>query len=86
MSKYVLILDKEEPIEELLKQNFPEHHQINEHAWGMRTHAFSTEISEKIFPRGDSKKDTPWHVVFRVDAWWGLHNRTFWEWLDQKEG
>ena len=50
MSKYVLILDKEEPIEELLKQNFPEHYQINGHAWGMRTHAFSTEMSEKLFP------------------------------------
>ena len=51
MSKYVLILDKEEPIEELLKQNFPEHYQINGHAWGIRTHASSTEISEKIFPK-----------------------------------
>jgi hypothetical protein len=46
------------------------------------------DISEAILPRattagtGDLDLKPIRHAVFRIDSWWGFHDRSLWEWLD----
>lgn len=86
MPKYVLVLEDKTSLEEQgLSSHYRVFHQIDSYTWAIQTNDSSRQISETLFPR-DENGNAPRHIVLRVDAWWGFHNRALWEWFDRKEG
>lgn len=67
-----------------LSSVYPNHRQIDDKAWAIRTQDLSKQISEAVFAY-QTPKEAPRHAVFRIDAWWGVHDPALWEWLSVKE-
>lgn len=87
MPNYCLIVDA--PLAEeysgRLTNKFPHHRKVNDVVWVVRSGLVTREISEAIFPLGPEGKPSVRHILFRVDAWWGLYDPSLWEWLSLPE-
>ena len=92
MSRYVLIVVKEMSLSEAqafefrLKGVGAEYHHVGPQSWALRSEKSSQEISEELFPRNkDQDPATLRHIIVRLDAYWGYHERSLWEFLDKKD-
>lgn len=86
MPRYILITADAMDLEERLKELGAEYYRIGASSWAIRSHKSSREISEAVFSRdSDEANSPPTHIIVRLDAYWGYHNRDLWEFLDKKE-
>lgn len=92
MPKYVLIMSGSMPsaeadsLESRIKEIGAEYYKVGSESWALQSTKSSREISERLFPRDDTKTPpTAGHVVLRCDAYWGFHDRALWELLDKRE-
>jgi hypothetical protein len=90
MPLYTLITEKEitdQAALDRLQNLYEDNKKVAANAWVINAKVGTTkDISEAIFPRqsGTGDQDLPAvkHVLFKIESWWGFHDRTFWEWLD----
>jgi len=94
MAIYVVVVDSAElaaPNLARLEELYPNHKKLAPNVWALKTNELTKKISEDIFLLGEDGKPLPGappvtrHVVVRIDAYWGFHDRTLWEWLSIKE-
>ena len=71
---------------ETLYQN---NRKIAPNAWIILAHKQTTkDIGEALFPTTKTETGSligVRYVLFRVETWWGFHDRTLWEWLDESK-
>lgn len=58
--------------------------EIAPNAWIVRSDMESKAISDAIFPRPDGRAEAK-NIIMRIDAHWGWHDKSLWEWLSKKD-
>ena len=84
MPKYVVIVEDGVNLERV-KLFFSDHRRVDDRTVIIRSFLTSKDISNILFPLDKDGKPSATHIVLRFDAWWGLHQRDLWEWMDQKK-
>ena len=76
---YVILSDgPNEKLGQTVALNYSDHYDLGPDQWLVSTDDTTLEISEKL---GVQSGDHGRAVVFRVDAYNGLHKQGLWEWL-----
>lgn len=73
-------------IRESLSRSFGEYREVSPAAWLVKSSLLDTQqISQVLFPRDEKGNAAVAHIVFRLDAFWGWHDKGIWEWLSKKD-
>jgi hypothetical protein len=85
MLKYLLVINdplKGNDVAGRIAAKFPADafRNVGSAAWCIKTELGTQQISEALFDASVEQRST-FHIVARLDVWWGWNDKALWEWL-----